>query len=144
MASTLGPERYKAQVDRRQEDVDEAELAWSEAMRSMEARGAAPEDVLDRWESMTIAERRDVIRAHVVGVAVEQADPKRRRWQPVEGARHGRLAGVGPREKGAFAPFARFLVRYCLRDRRGRLEGPCRVRLIGGVAEALRDLTGLA
>lgn len=89
VASVLGPERYRAEVEKRQEDIRQAEAAWAEAMQANLAIGSAgatvrmPQQILEAWPSMTMDERRAVVRAYISLVTVAKADPKRRRWQPI-------------------------------------------------------------
>ncbi len=89
VASLLGPETYRAEVEKRREAIREAEAAWAEAMDANLAIGVAgasvrtPQEVLEAWPSLTMSERRPVVRAYIARVKVAKADPKRRRWQPI-------------------------------------------------------------
>jgi site-specific DNA recombinase len=82
VASLLGPETYRAEVEKRQEAIREAEAAWAEAMDAnlaIAVKGASvrtAQEILADWPSLTVPERRAVVR-------VARADPKRRRWQPI-------------------------------------------------------------
>ena len=35
------------------------------------------------WPTMTIAQKRAVVRAYINRITLTKADPKRRRWQPI-------------------------------------------------------------
>jgi DNA invertase Pin-like site-specific DNA recombinase len=87
LASVLGPERYRAEVERRQDDVRSAQLELSEALTANLVLGQAgsrtPEQLVADWPTMTIQEKRAVVRAYIERVTLTKADPKRRRWQPV-------------------------------------------------------------
>lgn len=87
LASVLGPERYRAEVERRQDDVRSAQLELSEALTANLVLGQAgsrtPEQLVADWPTMMIEEKRAVVRAYVERVILTKADPKRRRWQPM-------------------------------------------------------------
>ena len=87
LASVLGPERYRAEVERRQDDVRSAQLELSEALRANIVLGQAgsrtPEQLVADWFTMAIEEKRAVVRAYIERVILTKADPKRRRWQPI-------------------------------------------------------------
>jgi site-specific DNA recombinase len=87
LASVLGPERYRSEVERRQDDVRAAQLDLSEALTANLVLGQAgsrtPEQLITDWPTMTIDERRAVVRAYIDRVTLTKADPKRRRWQPI-------------------------------------------------------------
>jgi len=89
VASLLGPKKYHAEVEKRQQAIREAEAAWAEAMRANLAVGTAgasvrtPQQILAAWPSMSMGDRRAVVRAYIARVRVAKADPKRRRWQPI-------------------------------------------------------------
>jgi DNA invertase Pin-like site-specific DNA recombinase len=88
LASVLGPERYRAEVERRQDDLRAAQRDLSEALTANLALGQAgprtPAQLLADWPTMTINEKRAVVRAYIDRVTLTKADPKRRRWQPIE------------------------------------------------------------
>ncbi len=42
-----------------------------------------PKQLVTEWPSLTMDEKRSVVRAYVERVIVAKADPKRRRWQPI-------------------------------------------------------------
>jgi predicted Fe-S protein YdhL (DUF1289 family) len=79
----------RAEVEKRQEAIRQAEAAWAEAMHANLAIGTAgasvrtPQEILAAWPAMTMGERRAVVRAYIARVTVAKADPKRRRWQPI-------------------------------------------------------------
>ena len=89
VASLLGPEHYRAEVEKRQEAIRQAEAAWSEAMHASLAVGTAgarvrtPQEILAAWPALSMGEHRAVVRAYIARVTVAKADPKRRRWQPI-------------------------------------------------------------
>lgn len=87
LASVLGPERYRAEAERRQDDVRAAQLELSEALRANIVLGQAgsgtPERLVADWPTMTIAQKRAVVRAYIDRITLTKADPKRRRWQPI-------------------------------------------------------------
>jgi DNA invertase Pin-like site-specific DNA recombinase len=87
LASVLGPERFRAEVERRQDELRSAQLELSEALTANLVLGQAgsrtPKELVADWPTMTIAEKRAVVRAYIERVTLTKADPKRRRWQPV-------------------------------------------------------------
>lgn len=87
LASVLGPERYRAEVERRQDDTRAAQRELGEALRANMVLGQAgsrtPEQLVQAWPALTMDEKRAVVRAYVDQVIVTKADPKRRRWQPI-------------------------------------------------------------
>jgi len=87
LASTLGPERYRAEVEWRQGDVRAAVKDLDDALRAnLVLSGAAsrtPKQLIKDWPKLSMDEKRSVIRAYVERVKVAKADPKRRRWQPI-------------------------------------------------------------
>jgi hypothetical protein len=89
VASLLGPVHYRAEFEKRQEAIRQAEAAWAEAMHANLAIGTAgahvraPQEILAAWPSLSMDERRAVVRAYIARVTVAKADPKRRRWQPI-------------------------------------------------------------
>jgi DNA invertase Pin-like site-specific DNA recombinase len=98
LASVLGPERYRAEVERRQNQLRAAQLAASEALRANLVLGQAgsrtPVQLVADWPAMTMSEKRAVVRAYIERVTLAKADPKRRRWQPIgERARIDWVAG---------------------------------------------------
>ncbi len=88
LASVLGSERYRSEVERRQDDVRAAQVELSEALTANLVLGQAgsrtPEQLVADWPTMTIDEKRAVVRAYIERVILTKADPKRRRWQPIE------------------------------------------------------------
>jgi len=87
LASVLGPERYRAEVERRQEDVRAAQREAGEALRANLVLGQAgsrtPEQLVADWHTLTMNEKRAVVRAYIARVTLSKAAPKRRRWQPI-------------------------------------------------------------
>lgn len=87
LASVLGPERYRAEVERRQEAVRLALREFNEAMRANlvlgQEQSRTPKQLIKDWPTLTMDEKRAVVRAYVEKVIVAKADPKRRRWQPI-------------------------------------------------------------
>ena len=87
LASVLGPERYRAEVERRQTHVRAAQLDLSEALTANLVLGQAgsrtPEQLVADWNTMTMKEKRAVVRAYIDRITLTKADPKRRRWQPI-------------------------------------------------------------
>ena len=87
LASVLGPERYRAEVERRQTHVRAAQLDLSEALTDNLVLGQAgsrtPEQLVADWNTMTMKEKRAVVRAYIDRITLTKADPKRRRWQPI-------------------------------------------------------------
>jgi site-specific DNA recombinase len=87
LASVLGPERYRAEVERRQEDVRAAQRELGEALRANLVLGQAgsrtPKQLVEAWPQLRMDEKRAVVRAYIERVTVAKADPKRRRWQPI-------------------------------------------------------------
>ena len=88
LASVLGPERYRAEVERRQDEVRAAQHDLSEALTANLALGQAgsrtPAQLVADWQTMTMNEKRAVVRAYIDRVTLSKADPKRRRWQPID------------------------------------------------------------
>ena len=88
LASVLGPERYRKEVERRQEDVRAAMREFDEAMRANlilgQQKSRTPKQLVKDWPTLKIDAKRAVIRAYVERVTVGKADPKRRRWQPID------------------------------------------------------------
>jgi len=97
LASVFGAERYRGEVERRQEEVRAAQRELSEALRANlflgQAGSRTPEQLLADWPGLTMDEKRAVVRAYVERVVVAKADPKRRRWQPV--GERGEIRWVG-------------------------------------------------
>lgn len=87
LASVLGPERYRAEVERRQEEVRAAQRELSDALRANLVLGQAgsrtPEQLVAEWPTLKMDEKRAVVRAYIERVVVAKADPKRRRWHPI-------------------------------------------------------------
>lgn len=87
LASVLGPERFRAEVERRQDQLRSAHLELSEALTANLVLGQAgsrtPKQLVADWPTMTIGEKRAVVRAYIERVTLTKADPKRRRWQPI-------------------------------------------------------------
>jgi len=87
LASVLGPERYRREVERRQDDVRAAQHDLSEALTANLVLGQAgsrtPAQLVADWQTMTMNEKRAVVRAYIDRVTLGKADPKRRRWQPI-------------------------------------------------------------
>ncbi len=87
LASVLGPERYRAEVERRQTHVRAAQLDLSAALTANLVLGQAgsrtPEQLVADWNTMTMKEKRAVVRAYIDRITLTKADPKRRRWQPI-------------------------------------------------------------
>jgi len=87
LASVLGPERYRAEVERRQDAVRAAQHDLGEALTANLVLGQAgartPAQLVADWPTMTIAEKRPIVRAYVERVTLSKADPRRRRWQPI-------------------------------------------------------------
>lgn len=87
LASVLGAERYRAEVERRQEEVRVAQRELSEALRANLVLGQAGSRTLEQlvadWPAQTMDEKRAVVRAYIERVVVAKADPQRRRWQPI-------------------------------------------------------------
>jgi DNA invertase Pin-like site-specific DNA recombinase len=87
LVSVLGPERYRAEVERRQTDVGAAQLDLSEALTANLVLGQAgsrtPEQLVADWNTMTMKEKRAVVRAYIDRIILAKADPRRRRWQPI-------------------------------------------------------------
>jgi len=87
LASVLGPERYRAEVERRQEAVRDALRDFNEAMRANLVLGQeesrTPTQLVNAWPTLTMEEKRAVVRAYIDRVILAKADPKRRRWQPI-------------------------------------------------------------
>ncbi len=88
VASVLGPERYRAEVERRQDQVREAQMELSEALQAnavfVQAGGLrTPDQLVTDWPTMTMNQKRGVVRAYINRVTLAKADPMRRRWQPI-------------------------------------------------------------
>jgi hypothetical protein len=87
LASVLGPERLRAEVERRQDQVRSAQRDLSEALTANLVLGQegsrSPEQLVAEWPTLTIADKRAVVRAYVERVTLAKAEPKRRRWQPI-------------------------------------------------------------
>ena len=87
LVSVLGPERYRAEVERRQSAVGKAQLDLSEALTANLALGQAgsrtPTEIVSDWQTMTMKEKRAVVRAYINRITLAKADPRRRRWQPI-------------------------------------------------------------
>jgi len=87
LASVIGPERYRAEVERRQDDLRAAQTELSEALTANLVLGQAgsrtPAQLLADWPTMAMHEKRAVVRAYIDRVTLGKADPKRRRWQPI-------------------------------------------------------------
>jgi hypothetical protein len=87
LASVLGPDRYRAEVERRQDEVRAALRVFDDAMRANlilgQEKSRTPKQLVTAWPTLTIDEKRSVVRAYVDRVVVAKADPKRRRWQPI-------------------------------------------------------------
>jgi hypothetical protein len=88
LAWVLGPERYRAQVEHRQDQVREAQMELSKALQAnavfVRAGGLrTPEQLVTDWPTMTMGQKRAVVRAYIKRVTLAKADPKRRRWQPI-------------------------------------------------------------
>src|SRR5712691_309879 len=87
LASVLGPDRYRAEVERRQEAVRTALREFDDAMRANiilgQEKSRTPKQLVTDWPTLTTEEKRGVVRAYVDRVVVAKADPKRRRWQPI-------------------------------------------------------------
>ncbi|HLG07584.1 MAG TPA: recombinase family protein, partial [Gaiellaceae bacterium] len=87
LASVLGPERYRVEVERRQEDLRAAQRELGEALTANLVLGQAgsrtPAQLVVEWPTMTMEEKRAVVRAYIERVILTKADPTRRRWQPV-------------------------------------------------------------
>ena len=87
LASVIGPERYRAEVERRQDTLRAAQTELSEALTANLVLGQAgsrtPAQLLADWPTMAMSEKRAVVRAYIDRVTVGKADPRRRRWQPI-------------------------------------------------------------
>ncbi|MGZ4395157.1 MAG: recombinase family protein [Gaiellaceae bacterium] len=87
LASVLGPERYRAEVERRQHDARAAQQELDEALRANlvlgQAGPRAPDQLVEAWPELTMNEKRAIVRAYIERVTLTKADPKRRRWQPI-------------------------------------------------------------
>ncbi len=87
LASVLGPDRYRAEVERRQDAVRAALREFDDAMRANltlgQEQSRTPKQLVTEWPTLTMDEKRAVVRAYVERVIVAKADPKRRRWQPI-------------------------------------------------------------
>jgi hypothetical protein len=46
-------------------------------------KSRTPKQLVTDWATLTMDEKRAVVRAYVDRVIVAKADPKRRRWQPI-------------------------------------------------------------
>jgi site-specific DNA recombinase len=87
LASVLGPERYRAQIERRRDHVRNAQLELDHALRANLVIGQlgsrTPAQLVHEWPTLTMNEKRAIVRAYIERVIVTKADPKRRRWQPI-------------------------------------------------------------
>jgi site-specific DNA recombinase len=87
LASVLGPERYRAEVERRRDDARAAQADLDHALRANLVLGQSgsrtPAQLVDDWPTLTMNEKRAVVRAYIDRVTVSKADPRRRRWQPI-------------------------------------------------------------
>ncbi len=87
IAFVRDPERYRAEVERRQDDVRAAQHDLGEALTANLVLGQAgsrtPAQLLADWQTMTMNEKRAVVRAYIDRVTLTKADPTRRRWQPI-------------------------------------------------------------
>ena len=87
LASVLGPDRYRAEVERRQDAVRTALREFDDAMRANltlgQEKSRTPKQLVTEWPTLTMDEKRAVVRAYVERVIVAKAHPKRRRWQPI-------------------------------------------------------------
>jgi hypothetical protein len=87
LASVLGPQRYRAEVERRQDYTRAAQHELGEALRANLVLGQTgsrtPKQLVADWHTLTMNEKRAVVRAYIERVTLAKADPKRRRWQPI-------------------------------------------------------------
>jgi hypothetical protein len=87
LVSVLGRERYRGEVERRQDELRSAQRELGEALTANLVLGQAgsrtPDQLVADWPTMTMAEKRAVVRAYVERVTLTKADPTRRRWQPI-------------------------------------------------------------
>lgn len=88
LASVLGPERYRAEVERRQQELGAAQRELGDALTANLVLGQAgsrtPAQLVVDWPTMTMEEKRAVVRAYIERIILAKADPKRRRWQPMD------------------------------------------------------------
>jgi DNA invertase Pin-like site-specific DNA recombinase len=94
-------DRYWTEVEKKQAATEAAQVGFSEALRMSETIAwktitkpdgthdqveAAPEDLAAELTSgeTPVVRRREIARALIDKVVVAKADPKRRRWQPIE------------------------------------------------------------
>jgi DNA invertase Pin-like site-specific DNA recombinase len=94
-------DRYWAEVENKQAAMEAAQVGFSEALRMSETIAwktitkpdgthdrveAAPQDLAAELTSdqTPVERRREIARALIEKVVVAKADPKRRRWQPIE------------------------------------------------------------
>lgn len=72
----LGPERYRAEVERRQDDLRSAQHDLSEALTANLVLGQAGarrrEQLVADWPTLTINEKRAVVRPYIDRVIVER------------------------------------------------------------------------
>jgi DNA invertase Pin-like site-specific DNA recombinase len=99
LASVLGAERYRKEVERRQEDVRAAMRELDQALRANLTLGQesarTPEQLVKAWPKLEMDAKRGVMRAYIERVIVTKADPKRRRWQPINERVEVRWVGAG-------------------------------------------------
>jgi DNA invertase Pin-like site-specific DNA recombinase len=97
LASVLGPERYRAEIERRRDDARAAQAELDEALRANLVLGQSgsrtPSQLVQDWPTLTMNEKRAVVRAYIDRVTLTRADPKRRRWQPISERTHIRWVG---------------------------------------------------
>jgi hypothetical protein len=78
LVSVLGPERYRAEVERPQEDVRAAQREAGEALRANLVLGQAgsrtPEQLVADWHTLTMNEKRAVVRGYIARVMLTKAD----------------------------------------------------------------------
>jgi hypothetical protein len=60
---------------------------FDDAMRANltlgQEKSRTPKQLVTDWPTLTMDEKRAVVRAYIDRVVVAKADPKRRRWQPI-------------------------------------------------------------
>jgi site-specific DNA recombinase len=87
LASVLGPERYRAEIERRRDEARAAQAELDDALRANLVLGQSgsrtPAQLVRDWPRLSMNEKRAVVRAYIERVIVSKADPKRRRWQPI-------------------------------------------------------------
>jgi hypothetical protein len=87
LASVLGPDRFRTEVERREDAVRAALREFDDAMRANlilgQEKSRSPKQLVSDWPTLTMDEKRGVVRAYIDRVIVGKADPKRRRWQPI-------------------------------------------------------------